>query len=258
MSAGARVTRAVVRPVSPSLADCELTFLARGAIDVARAGEQHAAYCRALETCGAALVWMEAAPDLPDAVFVEDSAVALDGAIVITRPGAESRRGETLTAASALAPFGPLSFIREPGTIDGGDVLRVGRDLFVGVTARTNRDGFEQLETTAQRLGYRAIAVPVHGCLHLKTAVTAIDDETLILKPEHVARDAFAGYALVEADASEVEGANVVPVNGCVFVAASAPRTRDLVARRGYEVVSLDVSEFEKAEAGLSCLSILL
>ncbi len=249
---------AFVRPVSPSLGECELTFVAREPIDVTRADTQHAAYCQALAETGARIVYMAAEPDLPDAVFVEDTAVALDDLIVVTRPGSRIRQDEIVTAASALAAHRPVSLIREPGTLDGGDVLRVGRDLFVGITARTNRAGFDQIAAVAARTGMRATAVPVQGVLHLKTAVTALDEGALIMRGGCVDREVFAAYEVIDAEPGEPEGANVLSVNGRVFVAASAPRTRDLIARRGYDVAALDISEFEKAEAGLSCLSILI
>ncbi|MDQ3170503.1 MAG: arginine deiminase family protein [Acidobacteriota bacterium] len=247
-----------MRPVSPSLGECELTFVARAPIDVRRAEAQHAAYCQALAGTGARIVYLAAEPDLPDAVFVEDTAVSLDDLIVVTRPGSRARRDEIVTAASALAAHRPVSLIREPATLDGGDVLRVGRDLFVGLTARTNRDGFDQLAAIVSRAGMRATAVPVQGALHLKTAVTALDDGALIMREGCVDRGVFAAYDVIDADPGEPEGANVIRVNGRVFIAASAPRTRDLLATRGYDVIALDISEFEKAEAGLSCLSILI
>ena len=249
---------AFVRPVSPSLAGCELTFVARAPIDVARAQAQHAAYCQALEETGARIVYMAPEPDLPDAVFVEDTAVLLEDLIIVTRPGSATRRGEIVTAASALAAHRPVSLIREPATLDGGDVLRVGRDLFVGLTARTNRDGVDQLAAMAARSGMRCIAVMVEGALHLKTAVTALDEGTLIMRDGCVDRAVFASYDVIDADPAEPEGANIINVNGRVLISASAPRTRELIARRGYDVVTVDISEFEKAEAGLTCLSILI
>ena len=252
------VSRAFVRPVSPSLASCALTFIARQPIDVARAESQHAAYCDVLRQAGVIVDVMPPAPDLPDAVFVEDTAVVLDGLIVVTRPGTETRHEETVTAAAVLADAAPLSFIREPGTLDGGDVLRIGRDLFVGTGGRSNREGIDELAAIASRFGYRVTAVPVRGCLHLKTAVTALDDETVLIHTAHVDRAVFAAYDAVEADAGEPTGGNVLALNERIIAAASAPRTRDAIGRRGYDVDVLDMSEFEKAEAGLTCLSILV
>lgn len=252
------MSRAFVRPVSPSLASCALTFIAREPIDVARAENQHAAYRDVLRQAGVVVDELPPAPDLPDAVFVEDAAVVLDDLIVITRPGTASRRDETVSAAALLAGAAPLSFIREPGTLDGGDVLRIGKDLFVGTGGRSNRDGIDQLAAIASRLGYRVTAVPLRGCLHLKTAVTALDEETVLFHPAHVDRAVFAAFDAVEADAGERAGANVLALNERIIAAASAPCTRDAIGARGYDVDALDISEFEKAEAGLTCLSILV
>ena len=249
---------AFVREVSPALGSCELSFVERQPIDMALARSQHAAYCDALRRAGLRVEFMDPAPDCPDGVFVEDAAIVLDSVIVITRPGAASRRDEILTAASALAPQRPLSFIREPGTLDGGDVMRAGRDLFVGITARTNRDGFAQLAEIATRAGYRATAVPVTGCLHLKTGVTALDDETLVINRQNVDAGIFKGWKLIDAAPGEASGADVLNANGTIFVAASAPATRELIARAGYRTEAVDVSEFEKAEAGVTCLSVLV
>jgi len=252
------VSRAFVRPVSPSLASCALTFIARVPIDIAQAERQHADYCDVLRQAGVVVDVLPPAPDLPDAVFVEDAAVVLDDLIVITRPGTDTRRQETVSAAALLADAAPLSFIREPGTLDGGDVLRIGRDLFVGTGGRSNRDGIDQLAAIASRFGYRVTAVPVRGCLHLKTAVTALDDNTVLLLTAHVDRAVFAAFDAVEADAGEPAGANVLALNERIIAAVSAPRTRDAIGQRGYDVDTLDMSEFEKAEAGLTCLSILI
>lgn len=249
---------ALVRDVSPALASCELTFVERQPIDVARARAQHAAYCALLERIGCAVRFIEPAPAHPDGVFVEDAAVVLDELAIVTRPGAESRRGETASVAAALAEYRPLSVIRDPGTLDGGDVMRAGRDLFVGITARTNRQGFEELAAVARRFGYRATAVSVRGCLHLKSAVTAIDAETLVINPRGVAPEVFGGRRLIEAAPAEPSGADILSLDGTVIVAASAPETLGRIARAGLRAEAVDVSEFEKAEAGVTCLSLVI
>lgn len=251
------VSRAFVRPVSPSLASCVLTHIARAPIDVALAEAQHAAYCDALRQAGIVVDTLPAAPHLPDAVFVEDAAVILDDLIIVARPGSEGRQEESVTVAAALAELGSLSFIREPATLDGGDVLWMGRELFVGTGGRTSREGFDQLTAIASRFGYRTTPVEVRGCLHLKTAVTAIDEGTVLIHTAHVDRGVFAAFEAIEADASEPSGANVLAVNGRVHAAASAPRTHEAIDRRGYDVDVFDISEFEKAEAGMTCLSLL-
>lgn len=249
---------AFVRDVSPALAACELTFIDRRPIDAARAARQHAAYCDALRRAGARVEFLAPAPEHPDGVFVEDAAIVLDEIAVIARPGAESRRGELAAVADALAVHRRLSVIREPGTLDGGDVMRAGRDLFVGATARTNRRGFEELAAIAQAFGYRTAQVDVRGCLHLKTAVTALDAETLVINPRAVDPALFAGRRLVHADDREPSGADVLAVGGVVLVAASAPLTREAIARAGFRAEAVDISEFEKAEAGVTCLSLLV
>lgn len=249
---------ALVRDISPALADCELTFQDRQPIDLRLAEAQHAAYREALRRAGAQVAFIAPTPEYPDGVFVEDTAVVLDEIAVITRPGAESRRGEITTVVTAVAPHRPLSFIRAPATLDGGDVMRAGRDLFVGLTARSNREGCQQLAEIASRFGYRVRGVRVTGCLHLKTAVTAIDTTTLMINPAFVSRSMFPGYRLIDVPQDEPSGADVLCVNGVVLVAASAPRTRDIIARAGHRAELVNVSEFEKAEAGVTCLSLLV
>lgn len=251
------VSRAFVRPVSASLASCQVTHIARAPIDVALAEAQHAAYCDALRQAGVVVDTLPAAPHLPDAVFVEDAAIILDDLILIARPGSAGRQEETVSVAAALAELGTLSFIREPATLDGGDVLRMGQELFVGTGGRTTREGFDQLTAIASRLGYRTTPVDVRGCLHLKTAVTAIDEHTVLLHTAHVDRAVFAAFDVIEADAAEASGANVLAINERVHAAASAPRTNEAIGRRGYDVDVFDISEFEKAEAGMTCLSLL-
>ncbi|MBA3948756.1 MAG: dimethylargininase [Acidobacteria bacterium] len=252
------VSRAFVRPVSPTLASCQVTHIARAPIDVALAEAQHAAYGDALRQAGVVVDVLPAAPHLPDAVFVEDAALILDDLIIVTRPGSEGRQEETVTVAAALAGVAPVSFIREPATLDGGDVLRMGHDLFVGTGGRTSREGFDQLTAIASRFGYRTTPVDVRGCLHLKTAVTAIDEGTVLIHTAHIDRGVFAAFDAIEADAAEPSGANVLAINGRVHAAASAPRTHEAIDRRGYDVDVFDISEFEKAEAGMTCLSLLL
>lgn len=247
-----------MRDVSPALASCELTFIDRQPIDIARAAEQHAQYCDALRRAGADVQFIDPAPEQPDGVFVEDIALVLDEIAIVTFPGARSRRGEIAGVASALAGFRPLSFIRETGTLDGGDVLRAGRALFAGATARSNADGFQELAAIASRFGYTATRVAVTGCLHLKTAVTAIDETTLVINPRAVDPRIFEGHRLIEADAGEPSGADILNVGGTVLVAASAPRTRERIEQAGYRTEAVDISEFEKAEAGVTCLSLLI
>jgi dimethylargininase len=249
---------AFTRAVPPSIARCELTHLPREPIDWARAEEQHRRYEEALESLGCRVLRLPALPDFPDSVFVEDTAIVLDECAVITRPGAPSRRGETPSVAQALREHRPLLCIESPGTIDGGDVLRVGRRIFVGLSTRTNRAAIEQLTGLIAPMGYDVVPIAVEGCLHLKSAVSDLGDGTLLIAPSLVAAMASSGLTTIEGDPSEPGGSNVLLVNGTVICPASAPRTRERLLGRGRPVLSLDVSELAKAEAGLTCCSLLV
>ena len=177
---------ALTRAISPRLADCELTHLDRTPINVERAEAQHREYEATLRALGCEVRRVDPAPDHADSVFIEDTAVVFDEIAVITRPGAESRRAETAAVERVLGPLRPIARITSPGTIDGGDVLVLGRRVFAGRTSRTNDDGIEQLRAVLAPHGYTVEAVAVTGCLHLKTAVTAIDDETVLVNPSWV------------------------------------------------------------------------
>lgn len=246
-----------MRPPSAALSRCELTFRQREPIDLARAVEQHRAYVAALQAHGVDLEILPAAEDLPDAVFVEDTAVVLDECAVVTRPGVDSRRGETDAVAPALGAHRPIVTIEAPGTLEGGDVLRVGRTLFAGQTLRSNADGIRQLAEAAAPHGYEVVSVPLSGCLHLKSAITYAGSETVVCNPEWVNVDLFARWQCVPVAAEEPYGANVLLIADVVYVAASAPGTRRKLDALGFQTSALDTSEFEKAEAALTCLSLL-
>jgi len=231
-----------------------VTHVERGEVDPERAAREHAAYRAALKEAGWDVREVAPADDLPDAAFVEDTAVFLGDRAVITHPGDPSRRGETATVATALALIGVPTTTLAGGTLDGGDVLRVGRRLFVGRSTRTDDDGIAALRDAS---GLETIAVPVERCLHLKTAATALPDGTIVANLECVDPAAFAPLEVVAAP--EPAGANVLlPGEDRVIVAASAPRTAQLIETRGFAVTVLDIGEFEKVEAGLTCLSVLL
>lgn len=249
---------ALTRAVPASLARCELTHLPRVAIDVARARDQHEHYEEALRRFGVEVVRLPAADELPDSVFVEDAAVVVDEIAVLTRPGAESRRAEIPSVAEALARHRDLAFIAAPGTLDGGDVLRLGRRFFVGRSARTNEAGIAQLGTLLAPFGYSVEGIAITACLHLKSAVTAIDEATIVLHPAWVDARSFGAQRTIEVDPAEPLAANVLAIGGSVLVNASAPRTADRIAAAGYSVVAVDQSELAKAESGLTCCSLLL
>ncbi len=252
---------ALTRAVPASLAHCELTHLPRVAIDVGRARAQHEQYENALRELGLEIVRLPETDELPDSVFVEDTAVVVDELAVLTRPGAESRRAEIASVAQALAPLRDLAFVSAPGTLDGGDVLRLGRRLFVGLTARSNAHGIAQLAAFLAPFDYQVQSLAVTGCLHLKSAITAIgapDDETIVLNPAWVDGALFAARRTIEVDAAEPMAANVLAIGDTVLVNASAPRTAARIAAAGFAVVAVDQSELAKAESGLTCCSLLL
>jgi dimethylargininase len=248
---------AITREVSPALGDCELSYVPREAIDVVRASAQHRDYQRALETLGCHLLVLPAEPDLPDSVFVEDVAIVLDEIAVLTRPGAVSRRAEVASVAEVLRRYRPVLAIETPGTLDGGDVLRVGRTLYVGESARSNAAGIAQLRELLAGHGYAVQGVPTRGCLHLKSAVTQLDNRTVLLQPEWVDSDRFAGFRVIEVDPAEPHAANVLRIGDALVMPASFPRTRQRLIDAGFHVIAVDVSELQKAEGAVTCCSLV-
>jgi len=249
---------ALTRAVSPAIARCELTHIGREAIDLDLAYAQHARYERALADAGCAIERVADGEDLPDGVFVEDVAVVFDEIAIVTRPGAESRRAETPGVVRALAPHRPLARIEPPATVDGGDVLVVGRRVFVGRSSRTNDAAVTQMRTLLEPRGYTVISVPVRGCLHLKSAATALDEGTVLVNRAWLDSDPFTELELVPVAPSEPGAANVLRVGGRIVCASAFPETRRLLERRGAHVVPLDMSEFAKAEGAVTCCSLIL
>ena len=249
---------AITRVPSPSLAGCELSFVARTAIDVDLAIAQHRDYERALELLGCRVIALPALEEQPDAVFVEDVALVLDEAAVMTRPGAESRRAEGASIATVLADFRPLLRIEAPGTLDGGDVLQMGRRLFVGRSHRTNDEGIGQLRAIAERVGWMVHPVPIEHYLHLKSAVTAVAADTLLIDPRAVPVDIFEGYRLIETDPREVSAANALLAHDTVIYPDAFPGTAERLCAAGIRLQLLDVSEVAKAEGGVTCCCILI
>ncbi len=189
---------AITRAVSPALPKCELSFVTRQSIDLARAQEQHQAYEKLLEQLGARVISLPAEPALPDSMFVEDPALVLDELAVIFPLGVESRRAEAASLSLALSAFRKLSRVVLPGTVEGGDILRIGRRLYVGVTRRTNREGIRQLQEIVRSLGYEVIPVAVAGCLHLKSAVSQIEGDVLLANRAWFDASAFRGCEFID------------------------------------------------------------
>jgi dimethylargininase len=248
---------ALTRQVAPTIAQGERTHVERVPIDVRKASSQHRGYEECLAELGCDVRTLAAEPVLPDSVFVEDCAVVLDELAIVTRPGAESRRPETASVGEALADFRPLASIEAPGTLDGGDVLVVGRDVYVGRSRRTNEAGAAQLTALVAPLGYSVTSVPVEACLHLKSAVGRIGPRALLINREWISDKPFGGVDLVEVDPGEPRGAGALLIGETVLYPARFPRTRARLEIAGFGVRPVELSELAKAEAGVTCLSLV-
>lgn len=249
---------ALTREVPESIVHCELTHLTRVPISVLRARAEHAAYEQALADLGLEVRRLPPLADHPDSVFVEDTAVVFDEGAVVTRPGAPSRRAEVASVREALASWREVREIEGPGTIDGGDVLVLDRDVVVGLTARTTAAGAEALARLVAPWGYRVRTLPVTGCLHLKTAVTRAGARTVVLNPAWVDAAAFPGWQVVEVDPAEPFGANVLWHDGTVICAEHLLRTATRLEGAGSRVRLVPAGELARAEGGVTCCSLIV
>ena len=249
---------ALTRDISPAIENCELTYLARSPIDVTRARAELEAYEEALRELGCEVVRLPAAPDMPDSVFVEDAAVVLDELAVITRPGAAARRAETAAVADAIRPHRPVAAILAPGTLDGGDVLRVGRTLFVGVGSRTNESGVAQFRRMVASQGYSVEPVTFQGCLHLKTGVTLVADDLLLANPAWVDSARLGAFRTIDVDPDEPFAANALRIGDVVIYPAEHTRTRERLEAAGVTVRTVPMAELAKAEGGVTCISVVI
>ena len=251
------LTHALVRQVGPSLSECALTHLPRLPIDPTLATEQHQAYVNTLRNAGLDVTVLPPEPSLADSVFVEDMAVILDECIIAGRASSLGRREEHAHIAAALNAIREVQSIEPPGTLEGGDVLVLGKTIFAGISSRTNDEGVRQLERLVSRHGYRVMRVGVHGCLHLKTAITCVAPGVLVANPQWIDLLPFAPYEILTVPDQEPWGANTLLINAALMVAKSASQTAELLRDRGFNVSVVDVSELQKAEAGLTCLSLV-
>lgn len=248
---------ALTRSPGPELAQCELTHLERQPIDFTLALAQHRSYQQALRAQGIRVIELPADSAHPDGVFVEDTAVLLDKMAIVTSPTPPSRRGERTAVVEALKSLRPMQFLPENVRLEGGDVLRMGHMFFVGLSSRTNAAGIHALAELVRPFGYSVNPVHVRGCLHLKSACTALDAGTLLINQSWVDAEPFARLRLVEVPAGEPWGANVLALPGTVFVSNAHHCTAALLDRMGYPITVLDVSELHKAESGLTCMSLI-
>lgn len=248
---------AITRKVSSSLTSCQLSFIERKPMDMERARAQHHAYEALLEKLGAKAISLQEERDLPDSMFVEDPAIVLDEIAIICPLGTETRRKEAPSVAAALEPFRKLAYIKLPGLLEGGDVLRIGKKIFAGLTQRSNAEGIRQLAVISEHYGYDLTAVPVTGCLHLKSAVTYLGRNILLANRAWFQWKRFEGYDWVDVDPSEPHAGNALAIGEVVVFPLSFPKTRVRIEAQGFRVESLDISELQKAESGLTCSSLL-
>jgi dimethylargininase len=249
---------AITRAVSPAFANCELSFINRQPIDLAVAQRQHRNYEKTLEQLGAKVISLPAEPDLPDSMFVEDPAFVVHELAVIMLLGTPSRRPEAESLARALAPYRKLAYIIAPATMEGGDLLRIGKRIYAGLSRRTNEEGIRQLTALLAPYDYEIIPVPVTGCLHLKSAVTSLGNDTLLANRAWFQNDPFAGYTWIDVSPSEPHAANALAIDHQIIFPASFPHTKDRIEAGGFPVIPIDISELQKAESGLTCSSLLL
>jgi dimethylargininase len=248
---------AITRAVSPAIVHCELTFVTRQPIDLAKAEAQHRAYQQLLEKCGARVISLSAEPALPDSMFVEDPAIVLPELAVILPLGTEARRAEAASIARALSKFRKLAYVELPGTVEGGDILRIGQRIFAGLSSRTNAEGIRQLAAILAPYGYEVLDVNVTGCLHLKSAVTYLGRNTLLANRAWFDTKPFSAFAWIDVAPRESHAANALAIHDSVIFPASFPRTRARIEQAGFHVDPLDISELQKAESGLTCSSLL-
>ncbi len=248
---------AITRPPTDALSHCALTHLRREPIDIGLAVAQHRAYQETLSRLGATVISLSPEPDLPDAVFVEDVAVVLDEIAVITRPGTPSRLPEIAAVEARLADYRPLLRIEEPGTLDGGDVMRVDRVLYVGRSSRTNERGIRQFAAAVGPFGYQVRAVAVTGCLHLKSACSHLGGGLVLVNRDWIAAEALREVDLLDVPPEHPASANSFLVGDTVVMAAGFPATTARVRAAGRSVVTVELSELRKAEAGGSCMSLI-
>ena len=249
---------AITRDVSPRFNECEITHIDRSPIDVNVAQEQHHAYVQALKELGCAVLELPAEAELPDSVFVEDTAVILPEVALITRPGADSRKPETESIIPMLRPYRELVFIESPATVDGGDVLVVGKNIYVGMSTRSNQMAVDQMNDLLGKYGYKVRGVELHDCLHLKTAVTHVDDKTLLINRRWVDVENFEGYELIDVDESEPFAANCLLVGDAIIFPVEFPKTSAKLEARGYKLKPVAADELAKAEGAVTCCSLIL
>ena len=250
-------TVAVTRELTAAIGNCELTFLHRSAIDFGLAQQQHRDYQSALSSLGCEVVVVPAPPGLADSVFIEDTALVLDDIAVMLRPGVASRQPEVAGVAEVLQQYKPLKAIEPPGTIDGGDLLRVGNRIFAGLSTRSNQSGIQQLRDIVSDFGMTVETVETTKCLHLKSAVSEVAPGTLLINTDWISSLAFKDFEMIPVDKEETHAANALRIGKNLIYPSSFPRTMDVLMNRGIDVIPVDLTELQKAEGAVTCCSLI-
>jgi len=251
------VLTAITRDVNADIGNCELSFLPRVRINADLALQQHQQYQSALSSLGCEIVTLPTESGLVDSVFIEDTALVLDEIAVICLPGAESRRAEVAAVREVLQQYRELSSIQPPGTLDGGDLLRIGKVIYAGLSARSNRSGIDQLRGIVADYGYSVETVEMRKCLHLKSGVSEVAPDSLLINPDWISTSAFDDCELIDVDRAEQHAANALSVGRSVIYPSSFPRTMEKLVQRGINVTPVDVSELQKAEGAVTCCSLI-
>jgi dimethylargininase len=248
---------ALTHVISPDIGRCELSFLERSPINYKKAVEQHEHYCELLRNCGLEVIELSMNRSFPDSTFIEDTAVVVDELAIMASMGAESRRGEIPGIESVLGYYRDLQHIWLPATLEGGDVLRIEKKIFVGISSRTNIAGFETIKEILEPFSYEVIPVAVNGCLHLKSACVAVDDRTLLVNPRWLDLQPLRDFRIIPVPEDEPAAVNSLRINATLCMHSGYPKTIDLLLKLGFSVKTVDISELLKAEAGMTCSSII-
>jgi dimethylargininase len=249
---------AITREVSSRFNECEITHIDRTPIDLDIARQQHHEYVQVLSQIGCQVIELPEQSNLPDSVFVEDTAFILPEVAVITRPGADSRKPETESIIQALSPYRPLVHVAAPATVDGGDVLILGKNIYVGLSTRSSMEAVNQLQSLLENYGYKVTGLELTDCLHLKTAVTRVDDKTLLINKKWVNPAHFGGYELIEVDPDEPFGANCLPVKDVILYPTTFPKTQKKLEQKGFKIINVNLDELAKAEGAVTCCSLII
>ena len=248
---------ALTHVISPNIDQCELTFLERSPINQKRALEQHEHYCELLRDCGLEVIELSMNRSFPDSTFIEDTAVVFDELAIMASMGIESRRGEVPGVESVLGYYRDIQHIRLPATLEGGDVLRLEKKVFVGISPRTNISGSETIKEILEPLGYQVIPLAVNRCLHLKSACVDVDDETLLVNPRWLDLQPLRDFRIIPVPEDEPAAVNSLRIDSTICVHSGHRKTIDLLGNLKFSVKVVDISELLKAEAGMTCSSII-